>query len=231
METQKTKKCPKCGEEILASAKRCKYCQADIRNWFMRHKIITGILMLILIGIIGSLGSGDKKETKQSEKKADVQEVVKTEDTEGEKPQEEKAEEEKIYKIKEPVPVGNFIVAVLAIDESKTLSDGLIQREADGIYRMVGIMFTNKDKEAHSVDSTMFKLVDDKGRKFVSSSEGNTIMSMSSNGKQDLFLKQVNPSVTASGVAVFDIPKDAQGLKLEVSGGIFSSEKKLIELQ
>jgi hypothetical protein len=192
----------------------------------MRHKIITGILILILIGIIGSLGSRDKKEKKQAEEKADFQEVAKTEN-----PAEEKKEEEKIYKMKEPVPVGNFIVAVLAIDENKNLSDGLIKREADGIYKIVGIMFTNKDKEAHSVDSTMFKLVDDKGRKFDSSSEGNMVMSMSSSGKQDLFLKQVNPSVTASGVAVFDIPKDAQGLKLEVSGGIFSSEKKLIELQ
>lgn len=58
---EQSKKCPKCGEEILASAKKCKHCQADLRNWFVRHKIITGILILIVIGIIGS-ASGDESQ-------------------------------------------------------------------------------------------------------------------------------------------------------------------------
>lgn len=55
-----TKKCPKCGEEILSSAKVCKHCKADLRNWFARHKILTGILILIVISIIASIGNSDK---------------------------------------------------------------------------------------------------------------------------------------------------------------------------
>jgi uncharacterized membrane protein YvbJ len=50
-----TKKCPKCGEEIQASAKKCKHCQSDLRNWFVRHKIMTGILALIGIVILGAI--------------------------------------------------------------------------------------------------------------------------------------------------------------------------------
>ncbi|MBU2028677.1 zinc ribbon domain-containing protein [Patescibacteria group bacterium] len=59
---QQTKKCPKCGEEIQASAKRCKHCQADLRNWFARHKVITGIMILVvLIIIMINIGSKSEK--------------------------------------------------------------------------------------------------------------------------------------------------------------------------
>lgn len=57
-----TKKCPKCQEDIRLDAKKCKHCGADLRNWFMKHKIITGILTLFVIGIIGS-AMGSNKET------------------------------------------------------------------------------------------------------------------------------------------------------------------------
>ncbi len=57
-----TKKCPKCQEDIQLGAKKCKHCGADLRNWFVKHKIITGILILFVIGIIGS-AMGDNKET------------------------------------------------------------------------------------------------------------------------------------------------------------------------
>ncbi len=57
----KTKKCSKCQENIQFGAKKCKHCGADLRNWFVRHKIISGILILIAIGIIASsMNGGDK---------------------------------------------------------------------------------------------------------------------------------------------------------------------------
>ena len=57
-----TKKCPKCQEDIQLGAKKCKRCGADLRNWLMKHKIITGVLILFVIGIIGS-AMGSNKET------------------------------------------------------------------------------------------------------------------------------------------------------------------------
>jgi len=60
-----TKKCPKCKEDIQIGAKKCKHCGADLRNWFVRHKIITAILTLLLLGIIGSAMGGDDTTTKQ----------------------------------------------------------------------------------------------------------------------------------------------------------------------
>ncbi|MDD5726112.1 MAG: hypothetical protein PHC53_01720 [Patescibacteria group bacterium] len=51
---EQSKKCPKCKEDIQLSANKCKHCGADLRNWFVRHKIITGILILFVIGLFGS---------------------------------------------------------------------------------------------------------------------------------------------------------------------------------
>lgn len=43
-----TKQCPKCKEAIDINAKKCKHCKSDLRNWFIRHKILTGFLILFL---------------------------------------------------------------------------------------------------------------------------------------------------------------------------------------
>ncbi|OGI27079.1 MAG: hypothetical protein A2359_02220 [Candidatus Moranbacteria bacterium RIFOXYB1_FULL_43_19] len=59
-----TKKCPQCGEEILASAKKCKHCQADLRNWFVKHKIATAILALLVLIVIISAGGKNEEENK-----------------------------------------------------------------------------------------------------------------------------------------------------------------------
>lgn len=52
------KKCKSCQSEIDPKAIKCPHCQADQRNWFGRHKIVTGIILFIVImGVIGNLAS------------------------------------------------------------------------------------------------------------------------------------------------------------------------------
>ncbi len=61
------KKCPKCKEDIADGATKCKHCNADLRNWFARHKFLTGFLgLIILIIIISAAGGGDKKDSTSS---------------------------------------------------------------------------------------------------------------------------------------------------------------------
>ena len=69
-----TKKCPKCQEDIQLGAKKCKHCGADLRNWFVRHKIITGILILFFIGIIGSAMGGGENNKRNNNSTATVNE-------------------------------------------------------------------------------------------------------------------------------------------------------------
>lgn len=55
------KQCKSCMSQIDVKAIKCPKCGADQRNWFMKHKILTGIaaviLLFIVLGIIGSSGS------------------------------------------------------------------------------------------------------------------------------------------------------------------------------
>jgi len=53
--------CKTCGKEIGKGVKECVHCGADQRNFFMKHKIITGILAIVIIAGIGSaMGGGNK---------------------------------------------------------------------------------------------------------------------------------------------------------------------------
>lgn len=51
------KKCKSCKTEIDAKATKCPHCKTDQRNWFRRHPILTGLLILFVIGVFASGGS------------------------------------------------------------------------------------------------------------------------------------------------------------------------------
>jgi hypothetical protein len=81
-----TMKCPQCKEDIQLGAKKCKHCQADLRNFFVKHKILTGFLVLlvfiIFISVIGSydetqdtMGGGGKT-ADNNKKQLDKQQVI-----------------------------------------------------------------------------------------------------------------------------------------------------------
>lgn len=72
--------CKACGKEIAKGAK-CPSCGKDNRNFFMKHKVISFILAIIIIGGIGSaMGGNDNSSTssnttntkKTEEKKVEV---------------------------------------------------------------------------------------------------------------------------------------------------------------
>lgn len=57
------KTCKACKTEIDSKATKCPNCKSDQRNWFMKHKILTGILALIVIGVIAGVSGGSKSTT------------------------------------------------------------------------------------------------------------------------------------------------------------------------
>lgn len=58
------KKCKSCQTDIDDKAKKCPNCKSDQRNWFVRHKILSVFLAIIVLAILGSaLGGGSSKNT------------------------------------------------------------------------------------------------------------------------------------------------------------------------
>ena len=78
------KKCKSCQSEIDDKAKKCPKCQADQRNWFAKHKIITIIFAFILIGIIS--GSGGNKANNSNTSSPSVSETIKNNDNNQQSP-------------------------------------------------------------------------------------------------------------------------------------------------
>ncbi len=54
------KQCKSCKTEINDKALKCPHCQADQRPWPKKHPILTGIGVLIVIGIVISAAGGSK---------------------------------------------------------------------------------------------------------------------------------------------------------------------------
>lgn len=72
------KRCKSCQSEIDAKATKCPHCQADQRSWFRRHPILTGLLVLFVIGIIGAAGGGGGKNEKSSQPTSQKEEAKET---------------------------------------------------------------------------------------------------------------------------------------------------------
>lgn len=54
--------CKACGKEIAKGVNKCVHCGKDQRNFFMKHKVLTVILALVILGVLGSAG-GKKNST------------------------------------------------------------------------------------------------------------------------------------------------------------------------
>lgn len=64
--------CKACGKEVAKGAKKCPSCGKDNRNFFAKHKIITGILVIVIIVALGSSG----EDSTNSGTKANEQQVL-----------------------------------------------------------------------------------------------------------------------------------------------------------
>lgn len=73
LENENLVKCKACGADIAKSVKKCPHCGEDQRNFFMRHKILSVIIVLIVLAGIGSaLNNGDDKTTTTNSTKQDT---------------------------------------------------------------------------------------------------------------------------------------------------------------
>ena len=75
--------CKACGKEIAKGVKSCVHCGKDQRNFFMKHKILTAILVIVILGAIGSAGgkktttaNTNNTTTAKTETKQEVKEEV-----------------------------------------------------------------------------------------------------------------------------------------------------------
>jgi len=185
---------------------------------------IYGIATITFI-ILGSATSDKQPSTKSNIKDTTAISQDKESKTDENQPTEET---KKTYsKIGDEVTVGNFVYRVNGIKFTKTIGKDFVSKTADGIFLVVDLSLKNLDKEAHTLDNSLFKLTAESGNQYESSTEGTTALEMS--GIATLFLKQCNPSISKQGMLVFEVPqKDIYDLHL--SGGFWNGKTAIVKL-
>jgi hypothetical protein len=130
-------------------------------------------------------------------------------------------------KIGDQIEVGNFIYRVDGVKFRKQLGNNFINETADGVFLIVPISLQNISKESRTIDGSMFKLKDEQGAEYESSSRATTALQMS--GEKTLFLKQCQPNIPTSGLLVFEVP--SKGIyDLQLSGGFWSGKTAAVKL-
>jgi len=185
-------------------------------NWFMRHKVLTGILVFIVFIVVVSASGGDSSNGGSGDS--------------GSKQAQSQKQEKITAKIGEQVQSGDLAFTVNGVKEYQSLGNSFTSKDAQGVFKVVSLKIENVGKETKTIDSSMIKLTDSEGRTFERSIDGQTAKGLAQ-GQVDLFLQQVQPGLSVNGEIVFDVPETAEGLMIELRGGLFATpaEVKLSE--
>jgi hypothetical protein len=210
------KECVECKKEISNEVKKCPNCGKDQRNWFLRHKIITFIGFLGILIVLGAAFNSKNEDNKKATTS------IKTSETVAAAPQ-------KTEVVKELTKNGISSDVEINILESKTEkklgNNPFSEIKAQGIFKVLKIQLKNNQKDAVTISSGSFKLIDDKKREFGNSSEAEMALASSVDDKKEtFFLKKINPGISITGYVAYDVPEDAKGFKLSARGGMTGEE-------
>ncbi|MDO5495489.1 MAG: DUF4352 domain-containing protein [bacterium] len=218
------------------------------RSWFARHKILTGVLGVVAIGVLAAaLGGGDGEpsstptppaaavgsptdagspaDSQDPGEPAPATEAVGGSEAPGvpeasDAPEEEPAVQEPVTAaIGDAVEVGDFTVTVTGIEAGiERVGNEYFGDEAQGQFVKVNLAVTNNGDSAEHFLDSLQKLMDEQGREHSSSS---SVIYLED---ENLMATQINPGNTAEGSLLYDIPADAVPAVLKLAGGFFGGD-------
>lgn len=169
-----------------------------------------GILVLIVLGIFASGDEGPTPATNSDSNQATG--TSKKEDI--------------VYELNQEAQDKDLKFTVLDVTTSSTIGNSYFAEDAQGMFHVVQVKIENTGKETVSFDSSMAQVVDDQGRTFDRSIDGQTAM-ITSNDGVDLFLQQIQPGLSVTGNLVFDLPESIESAYINLKGGFFSEGVKV----
>lgn len=140
-----------------------------------------------------------------------------------------KPKEIKVAKLFENVVVDDVSYAVEKVRRvsqvGEYIGESLFGVKADGRFYVVFLRIENTAKESKNIYSNRFRIIDDKDRKYDPDTEAEFYYKNSIK-----FGEQIQPNLPITGVKIFDLPTDATGLKLEITGDWLSISKVLVDI-
>jgi len=173
-------------------------------------KILKWIGIIFVVLVVLSALSGNKGGTKTSQ----------TSNNGTQQKSEEKAPP-KMAGLNELVQDGDLAFTVKSVEKAKTLGNQFSKKTAQGTFYVITLKVENKGKKTTTFDSSMAKVKDDQEREFERSIDGQTAKSMEE-GKTDMFLQQIQPSLSVTGDLVFDLPEGLKNPTILLKGSLFN---------
>jgi len=183
---------------------------SDDRNWFVRHKILTALLAIVVIGIVAGAGSSKKATTPNTSSSDSASNTSQT---------------TSVAKIGESARDGKFEFTITSFACGKTSvgTNPYLTKEAQGQFCLLDVSVKNIGTEAQIFDSSSQYLFDTGGSKL--SADGSA--SLYANPEGSTFLNQINPGSSVSGTVVFDVAKGITPVSAELHDSAFSGGVKV----
>ncbi|WP_240688163.1 DUF4352 domain-containing protein [Pseudalkalibacillus hwajinpoensis] len=187
--------CKACDKEIAKGVKKCPNCGKDQRSFVMRHKIISFIGIIVILGGIGSaLGGGsDEASTEVS----------------GESNKE--AKEETAYSLNDTVALKKTEVTVTNFEERDEVGVSGVSKQASDGGTLVAIQYTIKNTSEEPVGAFSMptvSLVNEKGTKFDSDIDATSNYAVETDVDNSKIMSDLNPDITVTDVKVFEVSKE-----------------------
>lgn len=190
------------------------------KSWFARHKIITGLAAVVLVGagIQAANGGSTTTPTATADSTTTTGQAPAAPDAPEDAPEDAEPAAPAAAKVGQKVRDGQFEFTVTKVRTGvATVGDRYLNERAQGQYVLVDITVTNIGDQAQLLSDSSQKLSDDRGRQF--STDTTAAIYLKDN---KVFLNEINPGNSLKGTLVFDMPKGAKPVTLELHDSPFS---------
>lgn len=191
------------------------------KNFFLRHKILTGLLALVLIVIVGSAVSQGGKGSSSADGDSSGASGGGTGAASGHASQSDGKKDKKdaLPPIGTPVRDGKFEFTVTRVERNvPSVGDQYLNQKAQGAYTLVYVSVKNVSTETQAMSADSQKAYDTHGVGYSADSTASLYME-----GNDMFFKDVNPGNTLKGVLVFDAAKGTKLTKVRLHDSMFSN--------
>lgn len=200
------------------------------RSWFARHKVLTVIGGLVLVGVVGGIAGGGGSDdgaapvdpaapaTSAPEAGAETAAPPSDDPASASPTPEETAAADVLPGVGTPARDGKFEFTVTGVETGvATIGSDVLGATAQGQFALVSVTVANIGDEAQSFFGDNATLVDTQGREHSADSSAAIYLENS-----ESFFTEINPGNAVDAVVVFDIPADAVPATLELHDSMFS---------
>ena len=179
-------------------------------QWFKKHKILSIIGGLILLGIIVSAAGGSSKTNNTTSNGSSSSSSSSKAET---------------AKVGQPANDGKFEFTVKSVECGKASvgSNQYLTKTAQGQYCLLNVSVKNIGDQAQSLVSSNQYLLNSSGQKY--SADDTATLYNAPNGTS--WYNDINPGNSVEGAIVFDLPKDQTPATAELHDSAFSGGVKV----